>query len=353
MRYISIEKAKPGMILGRAVFTENNCILLTKGSELTQEYIVRLSIRGYQGVYIEDDVSAGIEIEEVIPIELRNLGSEAVKDGNIDKLQNVAKSIVEEIINHKDGITLDLKDLRTYDDYTYRHSVNVAVISTIIGMYLEYDNESLEELCLAALLHDLGKTKIDQSIINKTSRLTMEEYLIVQKHARYSYELLLQNWTVSSRVRQAVLHHHENEDGTGYPGRLVGDEIPEYAKILHVTDVYDALTSKRPYKKPYALSESIEYIMGGSNVLFDQTVVDAFLKVVPIYARGTEIELTTGESAIVVANTCNPLRPIIRMIADKREVNLNDDYNYLHVTIKPQTIVERDFVSGMNCYSMA
>lgn len=345
MRYINIEHAEPGMVLARTIYNENNCVLLSQNSVLTKEYIVRLTIRGYQGVYIEDEISEGIEIEEVIPQELRNRDVEAVKSGDIDALHNIAKSIVEEIINKNTEICLEVVDLRTYDDYTYKHSVNVAVISTIIGAYMDFNCESLNELCFAAMLHDLGKIKIDPAIINKPGRLTMEEYRIVQKHPKYSYDILWDNWSVSSRTRQGVLHHHENEDGTGYPGRLAGDEIPLYAKIIHVADVYDALTSKRPYKKPYALSEALEYLMGGSNVLFDSTVVNAFLKAVPVYPKGMQIELTNGEKAIVVKNTINPLRPIIRLFDSKQYINLNTDLSYLGVTISPNTIVERNFQS--------
>ena len=217
MRYISIEKTKPGMILGKEVFDDEGRILLSVNTKLTKEYITRLSIRGYQGVYIEDELSRGIKIEEVISVELRNRGAQAVKDGNIDDLKTIAKDIVSQLLDKDKSISIDIQDLRTYDNYTYKHSVNVAVISTIIGIYLSYDEESLYELCLAALMHDIGKTKIDPAIINKPARLTMAEYRLVQEHARYSYDILDQNWLMPARTTQGGLHHHENEDGTGYP----------------------------------------------------------------------------------------------------------------------------------------
>ena len=223
MRYINIEKVESGMVLAKEVFDDDGRVLLAANTILTKEYIIRLSIRGYQGVYIEDELSRGIQIDEVISIELRNEGAKAVKEGNIDSLKSIAKDIVSQLLEKDKSISLDIKDLRTYDNYTYKHSVNVAVISTIIGIYLSYDEESLYELCLAALMHDIGKTKIDPGIINKPGRLSMMEYRIVQEHARYSYDILDENYLISARTKQAVLHHHENEDGTGYPDRLVGD----------------------------------------------------------------------------------------------------------------------------------
>lgn len=345
MRYINIEKVESGMVLAKEVFDDDGRVLLAANTILTKEYIIRLSIRGYQGVYIEDELSRGIQIDEVISIELRNEGAKAVKEGNIDSLKSIAKNIVSQLLEKDKSISLDIKDLRTYDNYTYKHSVNVAVISTIIGIYLSYDEESLYELCLAALMHDIGKTKIDPGIINKPGRLSMMEYRIVQEHARYSYDILDENCLISARTKQAVLHHHENEDGTGYPDRLVGDEIPPYAKIIHVADVYDALTSKRPYKKPYALSEAIEYLMGGSNVLFDRNAVEAFLEAVPVYAKGIDVLMTNGERAIVVSNTSNPLRPIVRLVDSGKDIDLCNDKDYISVTIAPHTVVENDFTS--------
>ena len=342
MRYINIEKVESGMVLAKEVFDDDGRVLLAANTILTKEYIIRLSIRGYQGVYIEDELSRGIQIDEVISIELRNEGAKAVKEGNIDSLKSIAKNIVSQLLEKDKSISLDIKDLRTYDNYTYKHSVNVAVISTIIGIYLSYDEESLYELCLAALMHDIGKTKIDPGIINKPGRLSMMEYRIVQEHARYSYDILDENCLISARTKQAVLHHHENEDGTGYPDRLVGDEIPPYAKIIHVADVYDALTSKRPYKKPYALSEAIEYLMGGSNVLFDRNAVEAFLEAVPVYAKGIDVLMTNGERAIVVSNTSNPLRPIVRLVDSGKDIDLSNDKDYISVTIAPHTVVEND-----------
>lgn len=353
MRYINIEEVESGMVLAKEVFDDDGRVLLATNTMLSKEYIVRLSIRGYQGVYIEDELSRGIQIEEVISVELRNEGAKAVKEGDIDSLKSIAKNIVSQLLEKDKSISLDIQDLRTYDNYTYKHSVNVAVISTIIGIYMSYDEESLYELCLAALMHDIGKTKIDPGIINKPGRLSMSEYRIVQEHARYSYDILDENYLVSARTKQGVLHHHENEDGTGYPDRLVGDEIPPYAKIIHVADVYDALTSKRPYKKPYALSEAIEYLMGGSNVLFDRNVVEAFLKAVPVYAKGIEVVMTNGESAIVVSNTSNPLRPVVRLVKSGKDIDLSKDKDYISVTIAPHTVVENDFTSVYERFEFA
>lgn len=149
-----------------------------------------------------------------------------------------------------------------------------------------------------------------------------------------------------ARTKQGVLHHHENEDGTGYPDRLVGDEIPPYAKIIHVADVYDALTSKRPYKKPYALSEAIEYLMGGSNVLFDRKAVEAFLEAVPVYAKGIEVihdKWRESTSCGKLVKSASPYRHDLP--CNGKDIDLNNDKDYISVTIAPHTVVENDFTS--------
>ena len=342
MRYINIEEAQPGMVLAKEIYDNCSRNLLAAGNKLNMEYIEKLRERGYQGFYIDDEFSAGIEVPESISPALRNRSVAAVEGGNIDTMLDVAKDIVDEILN-RDSVSLDLVDLRTFDDYTYRHSVNVAVISTIIGMHMKITREELNELCSAAIFHDLGKMMVDPEILNKPGKLTREEFYEVKKHPQYSYDLLTERWNVSAKTKLGVLYHHENEDGSGYPKGLERDMIPYYAKVIHVADVYDALTSKRPYKKPYALSEALEYLMGGSSILFDQRIIQAFIKAVPVYPKGVEVNLSNGEKAVVVENTFAPLRPVVRLTSTGEDIDLSDDCNYRKVTIHPATVVENDF----------
>lgn len=115
------------------------------------------------------------------------------------------------------NVSLDLTDLRSYDDYTYAHSVNVAVYCGVIGMGMGMSEVELGHLVTAALLHDLGKLQIPDEILNKPGRLTQEEYLIMKSHATLSYQIISERWDISAHIKEAVLHHHENVDGSGYP----------------------------------------------------------------------------------------------------------------------------------------
>ena len=314
MRYVTIDRARPGMVLSKRIYDIMDRPLLMEGKVLNDDFIRKLDERGFPGLYIDDELSEDIYIHEAISLELRNHTVHALKEMNLDVLVDSSKKIVDQILN-ADMVSLDLVDLRTFDDYTYRHSVNVAVLSLVIAMGLHYTYEEMVDLCLAALFHDLGKTTIDINILNKPGKLTAEENEIVRCHPQMAYDMIAEKWGIPSRVKIAALCHHENEDGSGYPKGLTGDKIHPFAKILHVADVYDALSSKRPYKEAFSFSESLEYIMGAGGTMFDFEIVMAFLNYVPAYPKGITVELSDGREAIIVENNSgNRLRPIIRLM---------------------------------------
>lgn len=349
MRFITLDKVEPGMFLGKAVFDQVGRMLIGKKCAVTQEHLDRLIGRGFLGLYIEDELSKDIEIEEAITAELREQGVECVRNRDIDGCMEVSRRIVEQII-HGGKVSLDLVDLRTYDDYTYRHSVNVAVLSTIIGMGVHLKESELTELCAAALMHDLGKIWIDEEILNKPARLTKEEFQIMKMHAQYSYDLIKERLDISAKTKSGVLFHHENEDGSGYPEGLEGEEIHLFARIIHVADVYDALTSKRPYKEPYSSADAIEYLMGGSSILFDRNIVDIFLHYVPVYPKGMNVVLSDGREGIIVENNReNILRPKIRLLTGE-DINLAMDSEYRNITACQTSTVEPEFYDELERY---
>lgn len=341
MRYISIDMVKPGMRLAYPILDPNNRVLLGTHSVITEHHIWQLQKRGYAGLYIEDKLSEDIIIEESIPAELKNLGVKALRTKNIDAALKVAEEIAERLMN-SEKLSLDLLDLRSYDDYTYKHSVNVCVLATVIGIALGLKSSELVMLSSAAMLHDIGKLQIDPQILNKPERLTTEEFEIVKKHAELSYEILCEQKTIPAMIAQGVLYHHENENGSGYPSGLQHNQIPLFSKIIHVVDVYDALTSRRPYKKPYWIADAIEYLMGGCDILFDEKVVSKFLQCVPVYPKGTTVKMSDGREAIVIENTTNPMRPKIRF-EDGSSIDLNLEADHQSVVIAPSMEVELDF----------
>ncbi len=341
MRYISLNQAQEGMRLAYDVYDSSGRTLAGHNLVLTENYINRLQEYGVSGVCIDDELSEGIEGESAISPMLRIRGIDCIKTSNIDGCKAVAKQIVEELLAKKD-ISLDMMDLRSYDDYTYAHSVNVAVLCCVIGTGMNMNALQLENLVMAAILHDLGKLSIPMEILNKPDRLTQEEYQIMKSHSTRSYELIKDRQDLSAFVKVAVLEHHENVDGSGYPKGLEGSEQSLYTKILHVADVYDALISRRPYKDPYSVHEAVEYLMGGCGILFDRDVVTALLNCVSFYPRGSEPILSDGRKGIIYENGgVHNLRPIIRL-EDKslldlaRASNINLTIRDIHEMVSPE-----------------
>lgn len=322
MRFVLMGKLKPGMQMAADLFDMSGRVIVGKGGILTENYIKRLKELGFGGVYIRDDKFDDVEITPAIPDALRKEGMTCLKDEDIDRCKEIAKAIVLEILP-KGKVSLDLADLRSYDDYTYAHSVNVAVLCCALGMGIGLDEKELENLVLAGLLHDIGKRKIPPEILNKNGRLTAEEYQVIKTHPTLSYEMLADNYEISAHVKKTVLFHHENVDGSGYPNGITGAEQTTLIKIIHIADVYDALTSKRPYKDPYSPFEAAEYLMGACGIMFDREMVTKFLQLVPLYPRGTEVYLSDGHHYIVVENAMeHNLRPIVRRISDGVELDL-------------------------------
>lgn len=335
MRYLPIYKVEPGMILGRDMYDFTNEALLKRGKVLNQHLIKRLSDFGYQGLYIDDEFSSDLEIEELLTLEMRTRALNSLKELDVDTAMEIAEEIATKILA-ADSISIDMIDLRSFDDYTYYHSINVAVLATIVGMGMGYSTEKLRDLCVAGMFHDIGKLDIPSEILNKPSQLTKEEFEIIKQHPQKSYDILSEKWDITADIKMGVLCHHENEDGSGYPFGYSGNHIHPFAKILHVVDVYDALSTKRPYKKAYARSEAMEYLMGGSTTMFDERVVDVFMHYVPVYPKGMGVILSDGREGIICENNRkSSLRPKVRLM-DGTEIDLIDVEKYSTLTILKQ-----------------
>lgn len=351
MRYVEIDKISKGMLMGRNIYNESCQLVLRENSILTEHMISRLRTQGYQGLYISDEISKDIVIREQISQELKNRTKKSIKalfDSKGKKLSSkiannisaAAREICDEIIENKQLLG-NMIELKTYDDYTYSHSLNVGVVSTFIGEEMGLNREQLYQLALAGMLHDIGKEFIPIEIINKTDKLETEEWKKVQSHPELGYHFIRKNFNYPATVYVAILMHHENYNGTGYPGGKEGEEISLFGRIIRVADTFDALTSTRSYRKAYASNEAVEYIMAESGTLFDPNVVEAFIRKTAIYPVGTEVRLSTGEKAIVMKNYEKlPLRPKVLLEDEGKVLNLKKDRKYLSVTIEQEQCEE-------------
>lgn len=331
MRFVNAEDLRENDKLATALYDENYVLLINSGRLLTTNNIKKIQEKGISGVYIDDTISQGIEIENVISVRLKEKTIQDLKKFNIDLALENAKNIVSAL--EETTSFCDYINAKTFDNYTYEHSLSVAVFSTLVGIACQYREKELINLALAALLHDLGKRCISSDILNKPDKLTSEEFMEIKKHPFFGYNMLKDDILISATVKTSIYQHHENEDGSGYPRGLKGNDIYKFAKIIHITDVYDAITSKRPYKEPNTPMEAIAFIIKNTGKMFDKEFVELFLGVVPAYPKGLMVKLSNGEKGIVVENYKGyVLRPKIRLM-DGEEISLKDDLKYKDITI--------------------
>jgi HD-GYP domain-containing protein (c-di-GMP phosphodiesterase class II) len=345
MRYISIDSIQPGYKLGKEVIDKDGRLLVAEGTVLTDTIISNLKKIGYNGLVVKDRIFNNDDyFNSVIQQDLKFQIGEKLKstlnksdEKGLPNLVDVAKQIstvlVDKIIGKKE-VKLNLQDLKLYDDYTFFHSINVAIIALVLGQNMNLDKEQMKELGIAAILHDLGKIFIDPDILGKPGKLTKSEFKIVQDHSKYGYEVLKQAAEFDEYIYESVRGHHEKFDGTGYPDGKKGSQIPLFARIITVSDVYDALTSKRVYRNALFYGEAIEYIMANSSVMFEPEIVKVFLNSIYPYPIGTHIVLSNGEEAYVKdVKKGFVLRPVVLIKDTDRIVDLAKDKKYLSVTI--------------------
>lgn len=216
-----------------------------------------------------------------------------------------AQELVEEIsssVMRNPGALISLARLKTADDYTYMHSVAVCALMIALARQLGLSEHDTRQAGMAGLLHDLGKALMPLEVLNKPGKLTDEEFDIMKTHPAEGHKLLLEGHGVSDIMKDVCLHHHEKMDGSGYPHRLKGDEISLFARMGAVCDVYDAITSNRPYKAGWDPAESIKR-MAEWQGHFDTTVFQAFVKSLGIYPIGSCVRLQSGRLGVVIEQT--------------------------------------------------
>ncbi|ABR47881.1 metal dependent phosphohydrolase [Alkaliphilus metalliredigens QYMF] len=342
MRLVPINCIKEGSYLAQTIYDKEGRVLLQEGVILNDSLLQKVKDNAIYMIYVNDEYSQN-EIEDIIKPQLRIAATKSIRDTfgafekhkndesmkknpaqikrtalqekeAVNQLNNISKSMVDEILFNK-NLLINMVDIKCLDSYTYQHSVNVAVLSLVLGIELGLNRKELYDLCIGAMLHDIGRVMTPSNILAKEGKLTDAEYAIVKEHAVKGYEYLKENYDLSVPARMIALQHHERVDGTGYPQGLKDEQIHKLSKIVGIANVYDALTSDRPYRRAFPPNEAIELIMGGAGRFFDFEMAKIFVRKVNPYPEGTLVKLSNGEYGVVQEVYPNyPLRPKVQII---------------------------------------
>lgn len=367
--FVKAENLYESMHVGEDIKNRLGQSLLVSGAVLTDSRIQSLIKKGYGGVYVseglekkveeskrlvergEKDVYVGFEVaEEALrqidtktkddptPVFFDNQIKERISKGieyiynnvGTPEMDNAVNSITNDIIGAIDSnkaIAINLSEIKASDEYTFKHSVDVATMALILARYRNFNESQMHDIGIAALLHDIGKTRIPDCILNKPGKLSEAEFEVMKLHSVYSYEILKNTSSYNNAICSATLQHHEKMDGSGYPYGLKRKEIFNYAKLISVADIYDALVTDRPYKKAIPAGMAVEIMMAMGDEL-DIPSFKAFMQSVILYPSGSIVLLSNGEIATVVENIPSvPLRPTVVSLASGQVYNLSADRN--------------------------
>lgn len=344
MKKLHITSVKPGDVIAKSVFLENGNVLLGQGVELTARYIDRLVTLGIDTLYIQDKHTEDIIPEDAIRDETRKHAVDAVYKTMTTLMdqpqirrrisipdfgvtfQKVFRDILSDLSERRD-VLVNLSTLHVMDGYFFHHAVNVAVLAGVVGHARGYNQQQMMDLGIGALLFDIGMTQVPKELWSVRKKLSESERRRLQQHTEDGFHILRKQNTISTVSAHCALQHHERYDGTGYPRQLAGNSIHEYARIIAIADVYDALISPRPFRKSYSPSDATEFLFATGNTYFDLELLKLFLMHVAIYPIASTVELSTGHTGVVSA--VNPLavnRPVIRILQNPDGTPVSSPY---------------------------
>ncbi|MCX8129067.1 MAG: HD-GYP domain-containing protein [Clostridia bacterium] len=326
-RYVSVSDCIEGDILAKDIFNQQGTVIVSKDTVLNKYIIDRLKLWDVKYIYVygmhvasdtdspEEKLARMESAYRCSVREIKELVCSIAEGRKLDeeKLNNISSSIISNI-NETHTIISLLDKVKSTDEYTYTHCMNVSLYSMLIGKWLKLPQHEIKKLISAGLLHDVGKTQVPSEILNKPGRLLPEEFDIMKKHSLYGYDMLKNIRLLDQDIALAVLQHHEREDGSGYPLRLTADKISIYSKIIAVSDVYDAVTSDRVYKKRATPFEAFKIFRDECVNSFNLSIVNTFLNNLASYYTGSKVMLSSGnigEVAFIPPN--NICKPIIRI----------------------------------------
>lgn len=322
---VEVSKCKTGDILAEDIYNCNNLKIIGKNTVINpfiKSKLVQFGVYNVKIYHGNDEDKKYNEFKKEYKdtiLKIKKLILGIFSEGNIDaeELINSAEVIYSKIFE-ADYIIKYINELRNGDEYTFTHSVNVAFYSMLTGKWMKLPENNIKELIQAGILHDIGKLKVEDKILNKPGKLTDEEFEEMKNHVAYGYDMLKNNDDINDDIKKGILMHHERVDGTGYPTGAKKNEINLYAKIIAIADTYDAMTSNRVYKRKVTPFDSFKMFLTSGIRIYDIGIINVFLNnIVPFYI-GANVKLNDERRGkIVYIPPYDILSPVI---------NINNEY---------------------------
>ncbi len=332
MLRIKVSNLKPGSRSGKDLYSYDSQLLLAQGTIITQEHLNSFATRGIEEIFIMDSqprrrsgrhfadtYGESLQVAKSFMLEAK-LGKSM--DG--EDIRKITDMLFLQVFDEND-LFRHMRLMKDKDDYLFTHSVNVSLLCILIGRWLQLDEGTIRELGTAGLLHDIGKIQIDGAILTKPAKLTDEELDEIKKHTMLGFNLIVQTGAFSTEIANAALMHHERTDGSGYPMGVKGYKTPLSAAVTAVADVYDAITSDRPYSNRCSPYTAAEVLLQESFGRLDPRIVKVFYDKIINFYVGNQVLLSNNEKGVVIyIDPSQPTRPIV-MVDDDKFYNLATD----------------------------
>jgi putative nucleotidyltransferase with HDIG domain len=306
---IELRNAKPGMVLAAPVLSDVGRVIVNEGVTLTDAMLRNmdtwkvLSLSVWSDKELPKQFSAEYFVNEYAEtVQIIDNAFASTRFAGELPLAEMKEVVIESVVNMVEmvGAVQLLHSIDRLEEYLLHHSVNVSVICGVLGKWLGYQGDALRDIILAGLLHDIGKTQIPQPMLNKPEKLSPDEQLIMNQHSDLAVMLLQKTGAISNDIIAAIAQHHERMDGSGYPNGLRGDAIHPYARILAVADLYDAVTSERPYQHKESPFTAARMIAGDMYDKLDTATSATFLEHLRDQFIGSQVQLSDGRLAEVI-----------------------------------------------------
>lgn len=330
MRRVGLGFLQGDELLARAIFDEEGRVLLREGVILKRAFIKKLQDLSIKSVYINDEISQDIEINDVVSEETRQECKKAIArtmqqfirkgDISLQGTINSAQKIIGDLLSQKD-VMVNLVDIRSKEDMLFSHSVNVCILAVMTGVNMGYNMVNLKELASGALLHDLGLMEIMKETIPGTGKMEVDKSRY-REHPKLGYDSLNKQ-EISSFAKVIALTHHERGDGTGFPFGLKFTEIHEMVRIVSICNAFDNIVhgDRNTYDVP--AHQAIEFLEASTH-LFDANIVQKFVGNVSMYPSGSRVRLSSGEIGIVTTqNKGFSTRPVVRILGDTNKIDID------------------------------